>query len=217
MGKRRHIALWLGWLAAFGLAVACLALVVQGIARDQRWGEPAIQVDFSRASGWQSEPFRVWGEHDFRLLLSSVNHDPEFVGRHLFADFEIRITGNSGRALFSRLYRGEAFDYRVPDGYADLELETLRIKGRPWQPGELQVRVREPDPAFATTRSEIKLWRDRPAVGMGGLINYAVMLPGALLTLVALVLAALLAARGQRWPLALTLVVLLALLALFVG
>lgn len=217
MTKRGHLALWLGWVVSFGLAVACLAVLMQGFARDQRWGEPAIEVDFSRGSGWQSERFRIWGEHDFRLLISSVNHDPEYVGRYLFADFEVRITGKDGRSLFSRLYRGEAFDYQVPDGYTDLQLETIRIKGRPWQPGELQVRVREPDPAFATTRSEIKLWKDRPQVGMGGLMNYAMMVPGAVLLFVALVLAALLAARGSKWPLLVTIAALLALAALLTG
>lgn len=215
MAFRNFKALWLGWTVAFGLALVCLAVLAQGVVRDRHWGEPSIPVEFSKVSRWQSESFRVWGEDAYRLLVSSVNHDPEFVGRYLFADFEVRIMGSKGVPLFSRLYRGEAFDHRVPDGYGDLHLETIEIRGRPWQPGELQVRVREPDPAFRTTTSEIKLRKARPAVGMGGLINYAMALPGAVLLLLSLVLAAALAGRGSKWPLVLTAVALAAFIALF--
>lgn len=212
MKSKKHVALWIGWILAFGLALVCITVLLLGVARDARWGEPAIAVDFSKASGWQSERFRVWGEETFTLLVSSVNHDPEFVGRFLTADFQVRILGADDQPVLDRLYRGEALDYLVPQGYTDLQLATLEIKGRPWRPGTLQVRVREPDPAFKTTRSELKLWKERPNVGMGGLINYAMMVPGAVMLILALVLASVLASRGRKWPLFATIALLLALI-----
>lgn len=212
MKSKKNILLWVSWALAFTLAVACFAVLLQGVARDMRWGEPAIPVDFSKASGWQSERFRVWGEDTYTLFVSSVNHDPEYVGRFLTADFRIRILGADGQPVLDQLYRGEAFDHRVPEGYADLRLARIEIKGKPWRPGTLQVSVREPDPAFRTTRSELKLWKDRAEPGMGGLINYAMMVPGAVMLILALVLSCALASRGRKWPLIATVALILALI-----
>lgn len=211
MKSKKDILLWVGWALAFTVAVACFAVLLQGVARDMRWGEPAIPVDFSKASGWQSENFRVWGEDTYTLFVSSVNHDPEYVGRFLAANFRIRILGADGRPVLDKLYRGEVFDYRVPEGYGDVRLARIQIKGKPWRPGTLQVSVREPDPAFRTTRSELKLWKDRAEPGMGGLINYAMMVPGAVMLILALVLASVLASSGRKWPLFATVALILAL------
>lgn len=204
MKSKWHIPLWVGWALAFGLSLACFVALLAGIARDARWGEPTIPLDFSEVSGWQSESFRVWGEETYNLRLSSVNHDPEYAGRFLAADFRIRILGADDQSVLDRLYRGETLDHSVPQGYSDLLLARLDVRGKPWRPGKIQVRVSEPDPAFKTTRSELKLWKERPNVGMGGLINYALMVPGGVLWVVSLVLAALLAGRHSRWPLLLT-------------
>ena len=200
-----RIALWTGWAASLVLALACFAVLLQGVLRDTRWGEPVIPLDFSQASGWKAETFRVWGEDRYALFFSSVSHDPELAGRHLTANFQVRILGPGGNVLLDHIYYGEYLDHVVPRGYGDTRLETLEIRGKPWNPGTLQVRVREPDPAFRTTRSELKLWRVRPDDGMGGLLNYAMMMPGAVLMLLALVFAGLLAARKAIWPLITTL------------
>lgn len=209
-----RIALWLAWGVTFTLALACYVVLLQGMMRDTRWGEPTIGVNFSKVSGWQSASFRVWGESRYALFFSSVNHDADLAGRHLTANFEVRILGPGGNVLLDRIYYGEYLDHEVPRGYGDTRLATLDIQGRPWRPGTLQVRVREPDPAFRTTRSELKLWKERSDPGMGGLIHYAVMVPGAVLTVLALVFAGMLAARRTVWPLVATLVVPALVLAL---
>lgn len=213
LNSRKNILLWLCWALAFTLAAACFAVLLQGVARDMRWGEPAIPVDFSKASGWQSESFRVWGEDTYTLFVSSVNHDPEYVGRHLTADFRVRILGADDQPVLDRLYRGETLNHKVPQGYGDVRLALLNVKGKPWRPGTLQVSVREPDPAFRTTRSEIKLWKERPNAGMGGLANYVMMVPGGIMLILSLVLASVLAARGRKWPLIATILLLLAIVA----
>lgn len=209
--SKRYITLWVSWVLAFGLSLACFAALLSGVARDARWGEPAIPVDFSQVSGWQSESFRVWGEDTYTLFVSSVNHDPEYVDRFLTADFRVRILGADDQPVLDRLYRGETLDHSVPQGYADLLLARLDIRGKPWRPGKIQVRVSEPDPAFKTTRSELKLWKARPNVGMGGLINYAVMVPGGIMLVLSLVFASMLASRGRKWPLIITALLILAI------
>lgn len=217
MRSAKSFALWTGWAVTFGLALACFIILIQGVMRDTRWGEPAIPVDFSEASGWHSESFRVWGKDTYTLFISSVNHDPELAGRHLTANFDVRILGADGEPVLNRLYYGEYLTHKVPQGYGDLPLATLEISGKPWRPGTLQVRVREPDPAFRTTRSELKLWKEGSEVGMGGLLNYAFMFPGAVLLALALVLSGALARRGPKWPLVATLAVSAGLLALTLG
>lgn len=211
MKSKWHIPLWVGWALAFGLSLACFVALLSGVARDARWGEPTIPLDFSEVSGWQSESFRVWGEETYNLRLSSVNHDPEYTGRFLAADFRIRILGADDQPVLDRLYRGETLDHSVPQGYSDLLLARLDIRGKPWRPGKIQVRVSEPDPAFKTTRSELKLWKERPNVGMGGLINYAMMVPGGIMLALSLLFASMLASRGRKWPLIATALLILAI------
>ena len=65
--------------------------------------------------------------------------------------------------------------------------------------------VLEPDPAFETTQTHVKLYRMQDDPGMGGLMNYAVMIPGGILLLGALLLSIPLARGGSRGPLLLTL------------
>ncbi len=142
--SKKSILLWIGWVLAFALAAACFAVLLQGVARDARWGQPAIPLDFSEVSGWQSESFRVWGEDTYTLFVSSVNHDPEYIDRFLTADFRVRILGADEQPVLDRLYRGETLDHTVPRGYGDVRLATINIKGKPWRPGTLQVRVAGP-------------------------------------------------------------------------
>lgn len=87
----------------------------------------------------------------------------------------------------------------------------------PWRSWELKARVLQPDARFRTARSEIRLWKDRYDPGMGGLVNYVMIIPAAVLLLLALGLAALLARRGRPRPLVVTLVLGAGVIALFAG
>lgn len=215
--NKRPTFLLVAWTFSFVLALVCIGIFAQGVIRDHRVGQPVIEVDFSEPSGWKEERFRVWGEDSYKLFISSVNHDPEFVGRHLVADFQVRIDGAQGNTVFAREYYGEYLMHKVPNGYGDTALAEINISGWPWQQGVLAVRVTEPDPAFRTTRSELKLWKVQRDVGMGGLINYAMLLPGILLLLLAFAFAVPLARRGHKWPLIVTASVLILFLTVFMG
>lgn len=209
MKSKADVALWTGWILAVGLAAACLAVLVW----DARSEPVAIPVDFGEAAGWRSAEFRVWGEDTYTLLVRSENRDPEYAGRFLAADFRVRVLGAEGQPVMDRLYRGENLDHTVPAGRAEVALARLEVQGRPWRPGRLQVRVAEPDPAFRTTRSELRLQKEPPGEGMVGVLRHPMTAPAAILMVLGLVLAAVLARGGARWPLLVTVLAALAALA----
>lgn len=198
--SKGRVALWTGWVLSLGLAAACIAV----LATEARQDAVAVPLDFSRVSGWQSAEFRVWGEETYTLALASVNRDQEYAGRFLAADFRVRVLGAEGEPVLERLYRGETLDHTVPEGAAGTPLARLEVRGKPWRPGKLQVRVTEPDPAFRTTRSELRLQEEPPGGGMAGVVRHPMAVPAAVLMVLGLVLAAVLARRGARWPLLVT-------------
>lgn len=211
--SKGRVALWTGWVLSLGLAAACIAV----LATEARQDAVAVPLDFSRVSGWQSAGFRVWGEDTYTLAVRSENRDPEYVGRFLVADFRVRVLGAEGQPVMDRLYRGENLDHTVPAGRADVALARLEVQGRPWRPGRLQVRVAEPDPAFRTTRSELRLQEEPPGDGMAGVVRHPMAVPAAILMVLGLVLAAVLARRGARWPLLVTGLAALGVLAALAG
>lgn len=202
MWQRR--ILWAAWGIAFGLAVACIAVFVQGVMRDTRAGDPVIPVDFSAQPHSAEASFRVWGRHTYDLLVSSVNHDAGLVGRRLTAEFQVEIADPDGRLVLERTFPPGSTGLAIPDNYADVGLATLELDGSPLRSWTLRVTVVNPDPGFKSGSTHVKLYRQRDDPGMGGLMNYAMLVPGSVLLLVALALAIALARGGSRVPLLLT-------------
>jgi hypothetical protein len=200
----QRLALWGAWALSFLLALACIAVFIQGVVRDNRVGSPVIRVDFSSARGWGEASFRVWGQQTYDLLISSVNHDASLVGRQLGAEFAIEITDPDGRLVLQRTFLSGATGHRVPSNYGDVRLATLELDGSPVRTWSLRVRVLKPDSAFPPEQTHLKLYKRQYDPGMGGLMNYAIMVPGALLLSLALVLSVPLWRGGSRWPLLLT-------------
>lgn len=198
-------------------ALGCAAVFVQGVVRDQRIGEPVLRIDFPSAGEWTSTRFRVWGAGPRTLSMSSVNQDPQFVGAELEAAFEVAVVHSDGRTFFQRAYPPGSTGHQLPSNYGDSRLEKLVLDDWPWRSWELKARVLQPDARFRTARSEIRLWKDRYDPGMGGLVNYVMIIPAAVLLLLALGLAALLARRGRPRPLVVTLVLGAGVIALFAG
>lgn len=98
-------------------------------------------------------------------------------------------------------------------------VDELRLAGGPLGRWRLAARVRDPDPRFAEStslRSRVLLRPRRPDPGMGGLINYAMIVPATLLFLLSLGLALAIARRsGRRAPTWISGLLLLALLSFF--
>ncbi len=215
--RLRHGLLWGAWAVSFGLALLCSLIFVQGLLRDTRAGEPVIPLDLSKQSDWQSMPFRVWRDGTYMLFVSSVNHDPRFIGAPFAGDLEVAILDPDGRTFFARRFAGSEMNHTVPSNYGDSRLAMLELSDWPIHRWTLKARVLSADPRFETTRSQLKFWRQRYDPGMGGLINYAMIFPAGIFLLIAFFSALSLASSGRRWPLFVTLALALPYLALLIG
>lgn len=210
--KRR--TLLISWGGALVLALVCFGVFAQGLMRDYYTGDAVIRFDPTRAAEWRSASFRVRGEGTYRLYIASVNHDPDPVGRLFRGRLEVEVRDPDGEPVLKRTYGAGTTGHRVPDNYGDSALASLRLQGWPLRAWHLRLRVLEGDSEFLTGRTELRLRRQRDDPGMGGLVNYAMIVPGGIALLIALVLSLPLARTGTRWPLIATAAAGLALLVL---
>lgn len=195
----------LGWLGALTFSLACFGLFARAVYLDHHVGEPRITVDFSRAGDWETAGFRVWKEEPHILWLTTVNHDPPF-DVPLRGRLGVRIRDPHGALVLDRTFEGTEIDHRRPDNMTWTRLAELDLEGTAWRSWRLEARVTETDPGFASSGFSTVLIRpDRPSRGMGGLIFYALPIPGFLFLLAAFGLAAWTwKADGVRWPLPVT-------------
>lgn len=200
----RRRTLWGAWGLSFLLALACMAVFIQGVMRDTRAGDPVIRVDFAIAPGRIEASFRVWGQRTYDLLISSVNHDASLVGRRLAAEFEIEIVDPDGKPVLHRKFPAGETGHQIPSNYGDVRLATIELDSSPLRSWTLRVNVLKPDPAFLAAQTHLKLYKRQYDPGMGGLINYAIIIPGGILLLLALIMSVPLAIGGARLPLFLT-------------
>lgn len=216
--KRR--LLFATWFLMFVLALGSIGFVAQGLMRDLYTGDPVARLDLHTPDGWKSVPFRVWGYGVYSLYISSVNHDRARVGRRFDGAFAVRIKAPSGRTVFERTYGPGTLDHRIPLNYGDNQLETITLDDWPLRRWDLQVQIVDGDPKFQTSITQLKLRKQRYDPGMGGLMNYAMILPAGLFLLLALGCSIPLA-RDRGWggkvPLALSAVTGLGLLLLIGG
>lgn len=196
--KRIYLTLWAMFMV---LGVFSGLVFGQAIIRDHRVGEPDMALDVSHTGARAAESFRVWGKKRYRLFVSSVNHDPDRVGHRFQGTIAIVVLHPDGSEHFRSVYGPEAMDHVVPDNYGDTQLETLTLDGWPLRTWRIETRVLEPDPGFAGVTTHVKLWEDRPPVGMGGLISYVFLFPAIVSLALGLVFAGILLGQGIRWPL----------------
>jgi hypothetical protein len=130
-----------------------------------------------------------------------VNHDPASVGRPFGGALEVRIIDPDDRITFERNYPAGSTEHRVPMNYGDKLLEEFVLESRPLRSWRLQVRVADGDPDFVTARTEISLRKQRYDPGMGGLVNYVMIVPAGIFLFVALLFALPLGKAGNPYPL----------------
>lgn len=204
---------WVIWTVCFSLAAVCGFVVVRGIWRDRRIGEPVMTVDVSRA-GAESRSFRVWRGGAYRLFISAVNWDSTHAGVPLDAELTLSVTGPGVSRVFERRYAPGETQLQLPINYADALLAELAIDGSLRERHTVAVQVHRGDPRWGSARTEVKLYRDRPDVGMGGLVNYVLIFPGLIFLGLAFVSAIPLARAGAWWPLAACVVLTLGVIVL---
>jgi hypothetical protein len=206
--------LCIAWVIAFTLAALSFAILIQGVIRDLRVGEPVIALDPRTPSEWRSRSFRVWGQGPYTLRISSVNHDPVPVGRPLEGELDVEILDPDGRPMLQKSYPAGATGHRVPSNYGDAALEALTLDAWPLRSWQLRVRVAMADPNFVTGRTEIALRKHRYDPDMGGMMNYVMIVPGAIFLVIAFLLTLPLARTGVRLPLIVTGIAVVAALVL---
>lgn len=194
------------WVVSFLLALGASAIVVAGVRRDTRAGQPVLKIDLARASDWVTVPFRVWGAARHTLLLSSVSFDSTNLGIPLEGAFEVAVVNGRGDTVFRRMYPPGASGHLLPYNYGDTRLATLALSDVPVRAWTMAARVTAPDARFAPATSEVKLWKEQADPGLGGVVNYLMVIPAGLFTLVAIGAAIPLAAQKSPLPLAISLV-----------
>ena len=199
------LLLWLAWSSTLGLSLLCSVIVLQGLLRDRRIGEPVLALDVSERSDWRATRFRLWGEGTYRLFIATVNWDPTHVGVPLAATLEVAILTPNGSAAFQQKYTPAATGLILPINYSDAQLAQLPLSDWPLRRWTLQARVLTPDPRFKTATTSIKLYKQRYDPGMGGMMNYVMIFPAGVFLIVAFLIALSLAKRGPRAPLVITL------------
>ncbi len=202
---RHKIAwIWIAWLTTFALSLFCTGIVVKGVLRDNRVGEPVLSLDLARPSDWRSTRFRVWGSGTYTLFISSVNWDSTFVGEPLGAELEVAVLSPSGKPRFQRMYPARSTGLVLPINYGDSHLADVSLRDWPVRRYTLAARVLAPDERFKTAQSALKLYKQRYDPGMGGMMNYVMIFPAAVFMLLAVVAAMSLARAGRRVPIVIT-------------
>lgn len=213
------------WLVSLLIGVACLWFFVAGLLRDSHFGEAVVPLDLGTAGPWRTEAFRLWGGGPYVLWLTTLRPQPPFregeatgqgeaepggarepPARPRYAGWiEVKILSPDGEARLDRRYDEGRLEHVAGEGMTWTRLDRLRLDGSPLRAWRLEARVLEGDPRFGSgdeLRSRLLLRKDRPDVGMGGLLNYVAIVPAGLFLLASLGLALALARRGgPRAPL----------------
>lgn len=193
----RQPVLTFGWLAALFLGLCALLIFLQGLQRDQHFGGPEIVLDLSRPSEWQRQSFRVWGDSQYTLYLTTVNHEPPF-NVPFEGMIEVQVLDPQGRPLIENVMDGRLHHLR-PDNMHWSNLAEMRLNTSPLRRWQLMARVIEGDPRFAGTHSTVLLRKAQAEPGMGGLVNYTMLFPALGLLLLAELLALALGWTGESW------------------
>ncbi len=190
------------WLLALLAGLFCAGLFFQGLIRDKRIGDPDVRLELSRPSSG-ARRFLPWrgGWHD--LAVSSVNHAPPF-GQVFQGKVEITLSDGSGNNVIERSFDSSDAHAR-PSNMTWTALDSVSIDRSLLERMTLSARVIEADTQFAGVRTNVHLRRRQYDPGMGGMVNYIMLLPGILFLVIALGLGANMSGRGWgKGPLRMT-------------
>src|SRR3990170_8690629 len=181
------------WLLALVLGLFCAGLFLHGLMRDTRIGDPDVGLDLSRRAAGSRE-FLPWRGEWHDLAVSSVNHTPPF-GPVFQGKVEITLTDGSGQVLVNRSFDRSSAHAR-PSNMTWTPLDSVRLDRSLLERMTLSARVIETDPRFAGVRTNVHLRRRQYDPGMGGMVNYVMVVPGILFLVIALGIGANMAGRG---------------------
>lgn len=198
--------LLIGWALVFAIGVAIATPVALGVRRDTRAGEVTVPVSLAEVAAPQTRSFRVWTAGSYNLFVSTVNFDQARVGAKFNGEIRVVVRRPGGDTLLDRRFGPTAFAHSMPYNYGDAKLASIPLDAARIRPWTVSIEVTRADPSFTGVRSEVKLWRERTDLGMGGMITYVLIFPAIVFLLLAVVLAIVLLRRGRRVPLAMSVV-----------
>lgn len=211
----KHRFLWVTWTSAFVLSLLAGYGVVEGLVRDGHIGQPVIRVCLQR-QGSYALAFRVWGKSDYVLWLSALTQEPAPAGLRPDAALEVVLRSPDGSVKLHQIFDRPALDFRSGQ-YAAVRLAEATLDGWPWQQWKLEANVVRPDLRFGAIETDLKLWKRGAEVGMGGLLNYVLVIPAVLFALIGLGTAVRLSMHGHPAPLFCTVPLLVLIVVLFVA
>lgn len=211
------------WLICLLGGVSCGGVFVAGLLRDTHFGQVELGLDLGADGPWRGVDFRVWSGGPHVLWLTTWRDEPPEPTRDSAASFagriDVRVLDPDRRPRLEQAYESRRLGHGTGGGMAWTRLGEIRLEGPPFRPWRLEARVAEGDLALEADpeqRSHLLLRKDRPDVGMGGLINYVMVIPAVFLLLLSLGFAlGLLRRGGSGGPAWISGVLLAALIGLF--
>lgn len=196
------------------LGLASAAIFVAGVLRDTHFGQAEFAVELGEAGPWRGVDFRVWDSGDYVLWLTTLRPQPPFdpsdpvvveeAPLRFVGTLEVRVLTPNGEVYAEWPYDGREPEHKAAGGMTWTRLAEVELPDIPLRSWRIEARTIAAAPAFAAApdrSSRLLLRPDRANVGMGGLINYAMIVPAVLFLCLAMVLGLILARlTGYRWP-----------------
>lgn len=211
-GRTRTFTLFAAWGLCLGLGLVSAAVLLAGILRDTHFGQAELALDLGHEGGWSGSDFRVWGGGGYVLWLTSLGPQPPFdpaapdpptMAVPYQGRFAVRILEPNGNLHREWTYAGDEPAHIAGSGTTWSQLGDVTLRDLPLRTWRLEARTAAADPTFASgdLTSRLLLRPDRAEVGMGGLLNYVLIVPAVLFLALSIVPALLLVRRtGRRWP-----------------
>lgn len=228
----RSFALFASWCACLALGLVSAGVFGAGVARDTHFGQAALALELGETGPWRGIDFRVWDSGDYVLWLAILRRQPPFdpsdpaaggepPAPRFDGSLEARVLTPDGDVHAGWVYRGHAPEHPTTGGMIWTRLADVRLRDLPLRPWRLEARTVEAAPAFSDDpelSTRLLLRPRRPEVGMGGLINYVMIVPAGLFLCLAmalgLILTRLTGRQGPAWVSGISLALFIALFAL---
>lgn len=210
--RARSFLLFASWGACLALGLTSAAIFVAGVARDTHFGQVDLAVDLGEVGPWRGADFRVWDSGNYVLWLTTLRPQPPFdptgpapaEESALWFDgiLEARVLTPDNDVYAEWSYDGRELEHAAAGGMTWTRLADVTLLDLPLRPWRIEARTTTAAPAFSADpdlSTRLLLRPDRPDVGMGGLISYAMIVPAVLFLCLAVVFGLVLGRLTGRW------------------
>ena len=182
------------WTLLQFAGLVCAGIFVSGVARNAGFKEAVVPLDLSGVSESRPVTFHLWRGGRYTLYLTTVNHDPAFTGQPFAGSVRVRLSAPRQTPLVDRTF--DSLTHRVPSNMEWTTLQELQIDRGSFGSWALAANVVRGDRRFAGMSSRVLLRKYAADEGWSALVAFAMSIPAAILSFIALVLAVMLQVRG---------------------